>query len=185
MSDRARAIFLDRDGVINRLLLERGPRETPRRPEEFELLPGVHEALTSLRRTDALLIVATNQPNVAKGNTSLEHHAAIEQRLHQLLGEGTLDAVYTCLHRAEDNCPCRKPKPGLLLQAAADHNIDLKHSIMIGDSASDVAAGRAAGCRTILLQPTASLASGGADAVASDLLAAVPYVLHLLHENIY
>lgn len=154
-------------------MLERGPRETPRQPEEFELLPGVLEALTSLRQTGVLLIVATNQPNVAKGKTSGANHVAIEQRLHTLLGPGLLDAVYTCLHRAEDNCSCRKPKPGLLLQAAADLRIDLPHSIMIGDSPTDVAAGLSAGCRTLLIAPRGD---------APNLLAAVPLVIAMLGE---
>lgn len=190
------AIFLDRDGVINWLMVKRGPRETPLTPDELQLLPGAKRALQTLKGVGVPLVVVTNQPNVAKGKTTRELNAAIEERLHQLLGNGAaVDAVYTCLHHPDPrqvvvpelcrDCDCRKPKPGLLLMAARERGLALDASIMIGDSASDVAAGRAAGCRTILLHPTAGLASGGADVVASDLLAAVPYVLHLLHENIY
>ena len=173
MSELAKAVLLDRDGVINRLLLERGPRETPLHPTEFELLPGVREALTNLRKTTARLIVITNQPNVAKGKTSLEHHYAIEQYMHGLIGPPLLDAVYTCLHRAEDGCSCHKPKPGLLLQAAVEHHLDLSQSVMVGDSSSDIEAGCAAGCHTVFISPHGE---------AGSLLEAVPLVMALLKE---
>lgn len=189
-----RAVFLDRDGVLTRLCLARGPRETARTPAEVELLPGSAEAVREFRNTGAPVIVVTNQPNIVKGKTTPEVHAAIERRIAELLGrEAALDATYTCLHHPDVayavvpelavTCDCRKPAPGLLLQAARERGIDLEHSVMIGDHASDVEAGRRAGCRTIRLVTAWSPVAAGeppADATAPDLLEAVPAVLHFL-----
>lgn len=154
MDSPTAAVFLDRDGVINRLITERGPRETPVTPEELQLLPGVTDALMSLRKAGFILVVATNQPNVAKGRTSLEEHNAIEQRLHQLV-DGVIERVYTCLHHPDPtqvvrdeflaDCNCRKPRPGLLLQAKHELSLDMERSWFIGDNDTDIQAGLAAG----------------------------------------
>jgi len=153
-----KAVFLDRDGVINRVLVEKGPRETPTKPEELELLPGIPEALARLKTAGHLLVVVTNQPNIAKGKCSREDYSAIEKRLIELVGEGVLDAVYVCFHHPDPNqvvemellgdCDCRKPKPGLILLAAKQHDIDLQQSWLVGDSETDIAAGLAAGIPT-------------------------------------
>lgn len=185
------AVLLDRDGVINELCTARGPRETPRTADELALLPGAQEALRQLRRAGVPLVVVTNQPNVAKGKSTWAEAAAIEARLKELLGPAAaLDAVYTCFHHPDPAqvvvrellvvCECRKPKPGLLLQAASEHTLNLRRSVMVGDSGTDVAAGQNAGCHTVRLRPPGAAREAGeplADAEANDLLAAVPYVL--------
>lgn len=191
------AVFLDRDGVIVRLLIERGPRETPCTPDEVVLLPGAREALATLRQFGTPLIVVTNQPNVAKGKTTNADHAAVEERVGELLGpEAAVDAVYTCFHHPDPAqvvtpelckaCECRKPAPGLLLRAAVEHALDLRRSVMIGDSVTDIEAGKAAGCWTVRLAPRGGargLDEPRADAEAPDLLAAVPQALHLLQQS--
>lgn len=188
------AVFLDRDGVITALRLERGPRETARTPDEVELLPGAKEALTALRRAGFLCIVVTNQPNIAKGKTTTEAHAGIERRVAELLGpDAAPDALYTCLHHPDrvqvvvpelwQVCTCRKPQPGLLLRAAQEHGVDCAQSVMIGDTAADVEAGKRAGCWTVrLTTPWSPLVEGElpADVQATSLVDAAPAVLHLL-----
>ena len=188
--EHAAGIFLDRDGVINRLITERGPRETPLRPEEFTLLPGVQETLALFRRLHIPLVVVTNQPNVAKGKTSWAQHHAIEARMHTLLGDDArVDAIYTCFHHPDQaqvvipdlwrTCTCRKPQPGLLLQAASDLHLDLRQSVLVGDSTTDIAAGRTVGCRTVrILGPGEEMQHPPADAVASSLLDATGIVLN-------
>lgn len=173
-SKGGRAVFLDRDGVINRLLLERGPRETPRVASELELLPGVTEAIISLKHHGLQPIIVTNQPNVAKGKCSYEEHRAIERRLHDLFGpEADIPDVYTCLHHPDraqvrvprlcQDCTCRKPKPGLILQAMADFDLLLPECWLVGDNDSDLAAGLAAG-----LPPHHLIAVGGSCSTAID-----------------
>lgn len=150
-----KAVFLDRDGVINRLILERGPRESPVHPDEFELLPGALEALRLLKNEGYFLAVVSNQPNIAKGKTTLENHLAIEEKMDKLLGrEAAIDAYYYCLHHPDSeqvvvgelllDCECRKPKPGLLTQAINEWSLDPSSSWMVGDSETDIEAGRLA-----------------------------------------
>lgn len=159
-----RAVFLDRDGVINALVpLPKDSRNSPRHVDEFELLPEAAEAIQLLKESDWLIIVVSNQPNVAKGKSTFADIEAITNKMtHTLSKQGArLDGVYYCLHHPDPNqvvrksllktCDCRKPKPGLLLQAAKDWDIDLSQSWMIGDSETDVQAGQAAGCQTILV----------------------------------
>jgi D-glycero-D-manno-heptose 1,7-bisphosphate phosphatase len=147
-----RAVFLDRDGVINRKVPE-GQYVTSW--EQVEFLPGVAEALGELKQDGFLLIIATNQSAVSRKKLSLEGLESIHRRmLERLAKEGAdLDAVYYCPHEQNADCPCRKPKPGMLRRAAEEHGIDLLQSWMIGDAASDIEAGRAAGCRTVWLRP--------------------------------
>ena len=111
-------------------------------------MPGVKEAVTSLRTAEFLLIVVTNQPDVATGVVSAGVLDAIHRKLRGLLA---LDEIKVCCHVDADECLCRKPRPGMLLEAARQWSIDLKHSFMVGDRWRDVSAGKAAGCRTILL----------------------------------
>lgn len=153
-----RAVFLDRDGVINSYFYnsEFGTIDSPGNPEEFVLCDGVGEAL-ELLRTDFRLIVVSNQPGIAKGRFSPALLEATTQKMKRECGN-LLDAVYYCLHHPHallleyrQICECRKPKPGLLIQAAQDWNIDLAASFMIGDGIVDVQAGKAAGASTIFL----------------------------------
>ena len=143
------AIFLDRDGVINRTFVRNGVPHPPPSLNELEMLPGVPDALARLHEMGLPLIVVTNQPDVARGAQTREEVERINDRLRQSL---PLDGIYVCYHDNADHCECRKPKPGLLLRAAADHGIDLAQSWMVGDRWSDVAAGAAAGCKTVLIQ---------------------------------
>lgn len=151
-----RAVFLDRDGVINKLLLERGPRETARTAADVELLPGVVGALGQLKAAGFLLVVVTNQPNIAKGKATWEDDAAITQRIADVLGpEAALDGVYACRHHPEAAqvvvpellkvCDCRKPAPGLIQQGLVDFHLDPAECWLVGDAETDVQAGINAG----------------------------------------
>jgi D-glycero-D-manno-heptose 1,7-bisphosphate phosphatase len=142
------AVFLDRDGVLNRAIVREGKPYPPANLSELEILPGVEEALAALRAAGFLLIVVTNQPDVARGATTRE---AVEE-INAALGAALpIDEFRTCFHDSESACECRKPKPGALLTAAALHDIDLRESYMVGDRWRDVEAGRNAGCKTIFL----------------------------------
>ena len=143
-----RAVFLDRDGVINAAVVRGGKPYPPPDVSHLEILPGVPAALVELRRAGYLLVVVTNQPDVARGAQTREGVDAIHTALRREL---PLDAIYVCYHDDTDRCACRKPAPGLLLEAARDLDLDLAHSFMIGDRWRDVDAGIAAGCRTIFI----------------------------------
>jgi D-glycero-D-manno-heptose 1,7-bisphosphate phosphatase len=143
-----RAVFLDRDGVINRAVVRGGRPFPPASVGELEILPGVAEAVGALRRAGYRVIVVTNQPDVATG---AQRRAIIEVMHDRIRAELTVDDVRVCYHTDADRCPCRKPKPGMLLAAAADWSLDLARCVMVGDRWRDVGAGRAAGCRTILV----------------------------------
>lgn len=143
-----RAIFLDRDGVINRAMVREGKPYPPATLAELEILPGVPEALRRLKANGFLLIVVTNQPDVARGLTP----RATVEAFHACLREQLpLDDFRTCYHDSGDHCACRKPKPGLLVQAAVDWGIDTKQCFMIGDRWRDMEAGQHAGCWTIFI----------------------------------
>ncbi|MEW6533650.1 MAG: HAD family hydrolase [Thermodesulfobacteriota bacterium] len=144
------AVFLDRDGVINVKLSDN--RYVARVPE-FEFLPGVVEALSILRELGFILVVVTNQRGIAKGLMTAEDLDRVHKHMVEALGgKGvSLDAIYYCPHEEYENCACRKPKPGMLFDAARDLGLDLAASYMVGDSSSDMAAGRNAGTRTVCI----------------------------------
>jgi D-glycero-D-manno-heptose 1,7-bisphosphate phosphatase len=171
-----RAVFLDRDGVINRAVVRGGRPYPPASVGELELLPGVAEAVATIRRAGYRVIVVTNQPDVATGVQRREVVEAIHGRVR---AELEVDDVQVCYHADGDECPCRKPKPGMLLAAAADWSVDLGLCFMVGDRWSDIGAGRAAGCRTILVgdgygEPFAQ----APDAVAGSLAEASRLILN-------
>ena len=143
-----RAVFLDRDGVINEAFVKDGKPYPPGALQELRILPGIKEALIRLREKGFLNLVVTNQPDVARGKTPRK---TVEDIHRELAEELALDGFYTCWHDDQEGCNCRKPKAGLLEQAAREHQVDLGTSYMVGDRWRDVAAGRAAGCRTIFL----------------------------------
>jgi D-glycero-D-manno-heptose 1,7-bisphosphate phosphatase len=143
---RRAAVFLDRDGVLNRPAYRDGVPIPPNSLDEFELLPGVREAAHRLRSAGYLLVVVTNQPDIARGTQDV---AVVDAMNALVQRELEVDAILVCPHDDVDKCDCRKPKPGLLLEAAERFNIDRDRSFMVGDRWKDVAAGRAAGCRTI------------------------------------
>jgi len=146
---RQRAVFLDRDGVINRAILRDGRPYPPSNLDELEILPGVPEALACLRATGFRLIVVTNQPDVARGVQSREMVEALHAAF---LARGLdLDGFQVCYHDDRDQCDCRKPKPGMLLKAATEWRLDLQASFMVGDRWRDIEAGRRAGCVTLFI----------------------------------
>ena len=140
-----KAIFVDRDGVINRAPVCDGRPHAPASLADLEILPGVPAALERLRQAGFALVVTTNQPDIARGITGQETVDAIHAAM---MGRLALDEIRVCPHDDADGCACRKPKPGLLLQAP---EYDRARSFMVGDRWRDVEAGRAAGCRATIL----------------------------------
>jgi len=170
------AVFLDRDGVLNRTYLHSdGKTHPPASPEELEVLPGVPEACVTLRRAGYLMIVVTNQPDVARG---IQRQEVVEAIHAELLRHLPLDEVRVCYHDNRDNCSCRKPKPGLLLSASLAWGIDLSQSFMVGDRWIDIEAGLSAGCKTILIGTMAPDADRSKpDLQAASLLEAAAWIL--------
>lgn len=159
LTNKQRTVFLDRDGTINKYV------GFLRNIDEFELLDGVAEAIKKINASGYLAIVVTNQPVIARGEVSFEELQEIHNKMETLLGEqgAYVDAIYFCPHHPHKgyagerpelkiDCDCRKPKPGMLMQAAKDFNIDLINSWMIGDGENDILAGKNAGCHTALIQ---------------------------------
>lgn len=144
------AIFLDRDGVINRALVRDGKPYPPQSLAQFEILPGVSAACARLKKAGFLLVVATNQPDVGRGTLARELVENIHSHMKEALA---LDSVEVCYHpgKGASDCECRKPKPGMLVRAAEQLGIDLKTSWMIGDRWRDIDCGYAAGCKTIFI----------------------------------
>lgn len=142
-----KAIFLDRDGVLNAAIVKDGKPYSPTL-DELTLFTDTPEALMLLKKQNFLLICVTNQPEVARGTITAE---SVKHIHHHLMAQLPLDDVRACFHDDSDHCACRKPSPGLLLTAAKDYNIDLSKSFMIGDRWKDIEAGQRAGCRTIWL----------------------------------
>ncbi len=143
-----RAVFLDRDGVINAAIVRDGKPFAPKSVDELKILPGVPEALERLRAAGFLSVIVTNQPDVALGNIS---RSAIETMHAWLLKKLPIDAVKVCYHADADRCACRKPKPGMILDAARELGIDLAASYLVGDRWRDVAAGQTAGCEVLFI----------------------------------
>jgi D-glycero-D-manno-heptose 1,7-bisphosphate phosphatase len=189
----ARAAFLDRDGVLNEGDPDPDSRllESPLHPDQVRLLPGVGAALRELAAAGYLLVGVSNQPAAAKGKVSLEELVATQERVLELLAaEGVrFDDFKLCLHHPEGTvaelsgpCECRKPAPGMLLEAAAELSIDLANSWMIGDTDTDIEAGRNAGCRTVLVEYPGSAhkrsAAADPDLRTADLPAAVAAIVN-------
>jgi D-glycero-D-manno-heptose 1,7-bisphosphate phosphatase len=146
---RNRALFIDRDGVLNENYVRNGKPYAPRSFAEFKLMPGIGEAARRAKAAGFLLILVSNQPDIADGFTPRAEFDAMQALLTKTI---PFDDLKICFHTKNDNCDCRKPKPGMLLEAAADHDIDLKASYFVGDRWRDVLAGQAAGVFTILVE---------------------------------
>lgn len=173
MSDRA--VFLDRDGVLNEIVERDGKPASPRVPAELRIVEGAGEALERLAAAGFRLFVVTNQPDVARGLMAPEALDAIHADVARAL---PVEEIAACRHDNADNCDCRKPKPGLVTGLAARHRIDLSRSWMVGDQDRDVACGAAAGVRTVLLARTYNGgAKAGADLLADTLSQAVDGIL--------
>ena len=142
------AVFLDRDGVLNRTFLRGSILHPPQSPDEVEILPGVVEAYRSLREAGLLLIVVTNQPDVARGSQRPDVVEAINTAILSPIG---VDDLRVCYHDDGDGCDCRKPAPGMILAASRDWDVDLASSFMVGDRWRDIEAGQRAGCQTVLV----------------------------------
>lgn len=176
-----RAVFLDRDGVLNRATVVGGIPHPPASVAELELLPGVQDACRRLHDAGLLLIVVTNQPDVARGTQTIE---AVEALNRELAARLTLDEFRVCPHDDADACDCRKPAPGMLLDAARDHGIELAKSVMVGDRWRDVEAGKRAGCKTVFVSAGYSERPPDApDLTVRDLGEAVPWILDLSVEG--
>lgn len=172
-----KAVFLDRDGTIARDV------HYCRRVEDFEILPRVPEAIRRLNREGYKVVVITNQSGIARGYFSEQTLSSIHREMVTTLEQAGahIDAVYVCPHLPDDGCECRKPSPTLIIRAAADVGIALEESYMIGDDPKDVKAGRAAGCRTILLTADPGQSRDDSlsicDHAAADLHDAVEWLL--------
>lgn len=139
------AVFLDRDGVLNNVIVKNGRPHPPRSVADLDVLPGVDDSCNRLRNLGYLLVVVTNQPDIARGTADPSTVSEINEMLQRRLG---LDSIWVCPHDDDDFCSCRKPMPGMIIEAAEHHGVDLTRSFMVGDRWRDIAAGRAAGCRT-------------------------------------
>ena len=168
-----RAVFLDRDGVLNRATVRDGHPYPPATVADVVLIPGAADACRRLADAGWLLVVVTNQPDIARGLMSQETLDAIHRTVMAAL---PVEEIAVCRHDNDDHCACRKPKPGLLLDLAARHNLDLRHSWMIGDQDRDILCGKSAGVRTVLMDRPYN-ARAGADHLAADLLQAADAIL--------
>lgn len=177
------AVFLDRDGVLNRAIVRDRKPYPPSGLAELELLPGVVEACSVLRRAGFLLIVVTNQPDVARGMQRREVVEAINDVLRVQI---PVHDIRVCYHDDADGCTCRKPQPGLLLQAARDWGINLVSSFMVGDRWKDMEAGRGAGCRTIFIDyGYAEEQQSTPDCRMRSLREAVDWILNQRNEDLW
>jgi D-glycero-D-manno-heptose 1,7-bisphosphate phosphatase len=168
------AVFLDRDGVLNVAHEENGVPRPPADATDVRLLPGAREGCKRLRAAGYLLVVATNQPDVARGTQS---RTRVEQINETLRAQLPLDDIVVCYHDDADGCTCRKPKPGLLLEAATRWRIDLGRSFMVGDRWRDIEAGAAAGCRTVLVAGSREGVDCTPDYTAESLGTAAEWIL--------
>lgn len=173
------AVFLDRDGVINRKAASESDYIT--RWEEMEILPGVERAIALLNRAGFLVIVATNQRGVAKGLLTIAQLECIHQRMCEHLADAgaRIHEIYYCPHELDPPCNCRKPKAGMLFEAARVHDIDLTSSWMIGDSEKDVEAGKRAGCKTARVVANGNTGRSEAALVASSLFEVTARILQI------
>ncbi len=162
MVQKAKAVFLDRDGVVNELVYfpEQGVIDSPFIASQFQLCRGIIPAVNKFQNAGYKVIIASNQPGIAKGHITEENFVKIKETMKKQLKKGgaVLDGEYYCFHHPDArvkqykvDCKCRKPKPGLILQAAKDMNIDVSQSWFIGDNLTDIKAGKNAGCHTMLI----------------------------------
>lgn len=176
------AVFLDRDGVLNRIVERDGKPASPRSPEELVLEDDAVQALADLKTLGLPLFVVTNQPDIRRG---LMSDAALDAIHAKLAASLPVDEIAACRHDNADACACRKPKPGLLTELAARHGADLSASWMIGDQDRDVDCGRAAGCATILLaRPYNSAEQAGADHTVASLSHATAIIIEHVRNRI-
>jgi len=143
-----RAVFLDRDGVVNRAIVRHGKPYAPHRPDDLKILPGVYDSIIALKQRGYFIFIVTNQPDVARGRVQ---RPTVDGFHGQLQRELPIDGILACFHDDDDGCDCRKPRAGLLLRAAGDFALDLSRSFMVGDRWRDIEAGKRAGCTTFFV----------------------------------
>lgn len=169
-----RAIFLDRDGVINNVIIKEGKAFSPRKFEDFKFIDGIKDVLERFRTRGLLNIIVTNQPDVARALMEKKEL----QKMHNLIRESLpIDDIFICPHDDADNCNCRKPKAGMLFEAAKKWDIDLNESFIIGDSWKDMEAGRNAGCITVLIDSPYNKQTDS-DLRVNELLAVAEIILN-------
>lgn len=173
---KRRAVFLDRDGVLNAAIVRGNRAYAPLTLDQFQLVASAARQVERLRTAGLLCIVFTNQPEIARGQLSLE---TLEAMHHRLRAEVAVDDVFVCIHDPTEGCQCHKPKTGMLHEAAERWRIQLPSSFVIGDRWRDIEAGRAVGCYTVLIERSYSQCST-ADACAADLADAVDTILKRL-----
>jgi D-glycero-D-manno-heptose 1,7-bisphosphate phosphatase len=171
-----KAVFLDRDGVLNKPIIINGKPYPPKSTEELIIIEGVKEGLNQLRQYNYLLIVITNQPDIARGITTINIVDDINNNLKQQL---SIDDIYCCIHDDSDNCSCRKPKPGMIFEAAKKWNINLNSSFLIGDRGKDIEAGTNAGLKTLLIDYNYQESFYKPDYICSNFLEAVHIIISL------
>ncbi|MDQ2824096.1 MAG: HAD family hydrolase [Verrucomicrobiota bacterium] len=166
------AVFLDRDGTLMRDVDYCG------NPKDVDVFPGAPEALQTLRNRGYKLFIITNQSGIGRGFFTEEQYHEVEREVLRQLGEVLIDATYFCPHGPDHVCGCRKPEPGMVFQAAHDHNLDLARSFFVGDKDSDIQCGRGAGVKTILVHTGYGQYAdqSAADFVATDLAAAANFI---------
>lgn len=166
-------VFLDRDGVINKLIERDGRKVSPRVFDDFQILPGVSEAINNLRGSGFKIVVVSNQPDISRG---LMDTAELEL-MHQLVYSLGVETIRYCPHTDEDNCICRKPRPGLMIEQIRASRTPPIEIWMIGDNLSDVFAGQAVGAKTVLICSDLESHGANADLIANDLLEAANFIL--------
>ena len=176
-----KAVFLDRDGVINKTIIEGGLPSSPNSLDELKILPSVKQSILRLKKLNFICLLVTNQPNVTRGkidkSTVIKMNNFLKKKIQ-------LDDIFVCYHDDKDNCNCRKPKPGLLLQAGKKWNVDFKKSFMIGDRWRDIQAGEKVGCKTIFLDYKYNEKKPKKpDFVSDSLLNAAHIIEKLIHEK--
>jgi len=171
-----RAVFLDRDGVLVIPTVRDGRSYAPTSLEQFEVYPDAMQSVWRLKQAGYRVVVVTNQPDVGAGRAA---QSMVEEMHARLEREMPLDAIMVCYHTKDQNCDCRKPRTGLLMQAAVEMEIDLASSVMVGDRASDVEAGMRAGCRTVFIDRgyTAELRPEQTDRTVTSLAGATDWIL--------
>ncbi len=168
-----KAIFLDRDGIINQPIMREGKATSPRNLEEWQWIEGIHEAIQCFKDADFLVFVATNQPDIVRKIFPLE----ILEKFHKMIEEElNVDEIRACMHDDIHQCECRKPKPGMLTSLAKKWDLSIKDSVFIGDTFKDMEAGKKAGCFTILVDRDYNKGTN-CDYLAKDLNDAVEYIL--------
>lgn len=145
---KRKAVFLDRDGVLNKAIVRNGQAYSPRSKEEFILVDGVVAAVAALRQADFRVFVVSNQPDIARGKLT---RADLDWMTEKILSETNVNEVLVCLHDDHDGCACRKPGPGMLIECSRKWGIDLQDSYMVGDGWKDMEAGKRAGCKCLLI----------------------------------